>query len=154
MARVTVVGGGVSGLSSAIRLREAGHDVAVISKDYLRGTSSWVATAIWHLFWVNIDERVERWAGETLLELLRLAEDARAGITLVSGIECIRLNTEEEVELHSETATALWKKIVPRYRLVSRYDLVERLPPGYPSDTLAGGYEIGGYGIFRHLVLA
>jgi D-amino-acid oxidase len=143
VARVIVVGGGVSGLSSAISLREAGHDVTVVSKDYLRGTCSWVATAIWHLFWVNIDDRVERWGAGTLKELLRLAGDPRTGITLISGLECVRQNTKQEAELRSGGTTALWQKVVPSYSPLSRQDLIGLLPAGYPIETLVGGYKIG-----------
>ena len=75
MSKVTVIGAGVSGLTTAITLGRAGHDVSIVARDYLRGTTSWVAAAIWHLFRVGIDERVERWSVSTLDRLLDLTAD-------------------------------------------------------------------------------
>ena len=142
MSRVTVVGGGVSGLTSAIRLAEAGHDVSIVARDYLVGTTSWVATAIWHLFWVEIDERVDRWAVEALTELLQLAHDPAAGITRIRGIECVRAATPEAVEFQAGLTGALWKRVVPSYEPLTRDELIQRLPEDYPVDSLLGGYVI------------
>ena len=47
MARIVVVGGGVSGLTSAVVLLERGHEVEVWSRDPLLATVSAVAGAIW-----------------------------------------------------------------------------------------------------------
>ena len=142
MSKVTVVGGGVSGLTTAIRLREAGHEVDVVARDYLLGTTSWVATAIWHLFWVEIDERVERWAVDALTELLRLAGEPGAGVTLVRGVECVRADTPEAEEFAAGLTGALWKKVVPSYEPLTRDQLIARLPEGYDVESLLGGYII------------
>lgn len=146
MATATIIGGGVSGLTSAIRLAEEGHQVRVVARDYGTGTTSWVATAIWHLFWVEVDERVERWAAEALGELLRLANDEpSAGVTRVRGIECVREGTPEADDFLSGRTHALWKQVVPSYEPLERDQLVSRLPPGYPVDQdpkLLGGYTI------------
>jgi D-amino-acid oxidase len=142
VSTVTVLGGGVSGLTSAIRLAEEGNDVQIVARDYLNGTTSWVATAIWHLFWVEIDDRVERWAASTLGELLDLAEDERAGVTVIRGIECIRSGTPEAVDFESGSTESLWMSVVPSYTALSRSELLSRLPEGYPTETLIGGYEI------------
>jgi D-amino-acid oxidase len=141
MSKVTVLGGGVIGLSSAIRLAESGHDVTVVARDYLTGTTSWVATAIWHLFWVELDARVERWATETLEELLRLVAIETAGVTVVRGVECVRAGTDEARELESGLEASPWKSIVP-YAALTRREVIARLPPTYPVDTVIGGYQI------------
>ncbi len=142
MSRMTVLGGGVSGLTSAIRLAEGGDEVSVVARAYQTGTTSWVATAIWHLFWVEIDDRVRRWATVSLQELLRLVDDERSGVTLIRGIECIREGTAEAEEFESGTTETFWKAVVSAYTPLSRENLLERLPSGYPTDTLLGGYEI------------
>ena len=46
--RVIVVGAGVIGLSSALRLAEHGHDVAVLARDLPPETTSAVAAALWY----------------------------------------------------------------------------------------------------------
>ena len=45
--RCTVVGAGVSGLSTAIRLLERGHEVEIVSDKFSPETVSEVAAAIW-----------------------------------------------------------------------------------------------------------
>jgi D-amino-acid oxidase len=142
VARVTVVGGGVSGLSCAIRLSEAGHDTVVVAREYLHGTTSWVATAIWHLFLVNVDDRVDEWAAHTLTELLAMARDPRAGISVVRGIECVRDTMQEATQLSGGGREPLWRGVVPSYRELSRDAILAHLPDGYPSATIVGGYEI------------
>ncbi len=46
--RVIVVGAGVVGLTSAVRLLEAGHRVDVVARDLPLETTSAVAAAIWY----------------------------------------------------------------------------------------------------------
>lgn len=141
MSKVTVIGAGVSGLTTAITLGRAGHDVSIVARDYLRGTTSWVAAAIWHLFRVGIDERVERWSVTTLDRLLELTADPATGVTLVRGVECVRQETPEAADLLAGRTGALWKGLVP-YIPISRDALLARLPADYPGETLVGGYEI------------
>ena len=45
--RCTVVGAGVSGLTTAIRLLESGHEVEIVSDKFSPETVSDVAAAIW-----------------------------------------------------------------------------------------------------------
>ena len=51
--RCTVVGAGVSGLSTAIRLLESGHEVEIVSDKFSPDTGSDVAAAIWFPFLVK-----------------------------------------------------------------------------------------------------
>ncbi|HXD29694.1 MAG TPA: FAD-dependent oxidoreductase [Pyrinomonadaceae bacterium] len=48
--RICVVGGGVNGLSCAIRLREHGHQVTIIARDEGDRTTSSIAAAFWYPF--------------------------------------------------------------------------------------------------------
>jgi D-amino-acid oxidase len=141
VSKVTVIGAGVSGLTTAITLANAGHDVSIVARDYLSGTTSWVAAAIWHLFRVGIDHRVELWASSTLDRLRGLAGDPASGVTLVRGVECVRQGTPEASDLLSGRTGALWAHLVP-YLPISRDALLAQLPIDYPGETLVGGYEI------------
>src|SRR3712207_635236 len=89
MARVVVVGAGVTGRSCAVRLLERGHDVAVVARDLPLETTSAVAAALWYPYLAHPPERVAAWAHATYAELARLAEDAETGIVLRPGTEVL-----------------------------------------------------------------
>ena len=71
--RVIVVGAGVLGLSSALRLAEHGHDVAVLARDLPPETTSAVAAALWYPYRALPRDAVTRWSATTYAELSRLA---------------------------------------------------------------------------------
>lgn len=52
--RVCVIGAGVSGMSSAIRCAEEGHQVTVVAKEEGSQTTSSVAAAFWYPFWTGL----------------------------------------------------------------------------------------------------
>ena len=58
MARVTVVGAGVVGLTCAVRLLEDGHRVDVLARDLPLETTSAVAAAVWYPYLAFPRERV------------------------------------------------------------------------------------------------
>ena len=72
--RCTVVGAGVSGLSCAVRLLEAGHEVEVISDRFSPDTVSDIAAAIWYPFLTAPADRADGWGIATYAELERLSE--------------------------------------------------------------------------------
>lgn len=73
--RVIVVGAGVIGLSCAVRLAEAGYDVAVFARDLPLETTSAVSAAIWYPFLSAPQDRVSSWAVTSYDEFVKLAED-------------------------------------------------------------------------------
>jgi D-amino-acid oxidase len=77
MSHVTVIGAGVSGLSSAIRLLEAGFAVTIFTREQPVQTTSAAAGAIWYGW---LDERRRAWALVTLKELKRLAHLPESGV--------------------------------------------------------------------------
>ncbi|MFN8077137.1 MAG: FAD-dependent oxidoreductase [Kineosporiaceae bacterium] len=85
--RVTVVGAGVVGLSCAVRLAEAGRDVAVLARDLPGETTSSMAGALWLPGPPPADPRWTAWAWDTWDELARLAraDDAATGVRLLPG---------------------------------------------------------------------
>ncbi len=87
-SRITVVGAGVIGLSSAVRLAEAGHAVDVLARELPLETTSAVAGGLWLPFLAEPAEAVARWARLTLDELLALdavEDQARTGIAVREG---------------------------------------------------------------------
>jgi D-amino-acid oxidase len=90
MARVLVVGAGVVGLSCAVRLLEAGHDVAVVARDLPLETTSAVAAALWGPYRAFPFERVSAWSRATYAELETLAAVDGSGVRMVPGTELHR----------------------------------------------------------------
>jgi len=82
MFDVVVVGAGVIGLTSAIRLREAGARVALVAADPPEHTVSAVAAAVWYPTHTDPDPRVLAWAGETYDELARQAAAGAPGVVM------------------------------------------------------------------------
>jgi len=83
---VLVIGAGVSGLTAAICLAEAGCGVTVAAAQRAPQITSAAAGAIWGPHLVGIDERVTRWGAVTLARLTELATDPASGVHLASGV--------------------------------------------------------------------
>jgi D-amino-acid oxidase len=87
---VLVVGAGVVGLTTAIRLAEQGLAVLVRTDRPPAETTSAVAGAIWGPHLVEDSERTAGWRRETLAVLRDLATDPATGVRIATGIEATR----------------------------------------------------------------
>jgi D-amino-acid oxidase len=99
--KVAVVGAGVIGLSTAIRLAEEGFDVQVISGELPSDTTSAVAAAFWYPFQVGGYRRM--WATESYHVFRSLIGVEGSGVTLCEGIEYFDLadqQTQDEMREH------------------------------------------------------
>ena len=85
-----VVGAGVVGLSCAVRLLEAGHDVAVLARDLPLETTSSVAAALWYPYRALPQDRVTAWAATTYDVLGGLAAEPDTGVVMRAGTEVFR----------------------------------------------------------------
>jgi len=116
--RCTVVGAGVSGLSSGIRLLENGHEVEIISDKFSPETVSDVAAAIWYPFLVRPADRADIWGIETYRNLEGICkEDPEAGVKMRDGREYLR----DVVELPP------WKDEIAAFRILEEGEI----PEGY-----------------------
>src|SRR5689334_9680267 len=88
-----VVGAGVSGLTSAIRLTECGLRVLVRAAKPPRQTTSCAAGAIWGPHMVTHDRALD-WALESLAVFRELAAEPATGVTMVAGVEAGRDGVE------------------------------------------------------------
>jgi D-amino-acid oxidase len=86
MARVTVVGGGVVGLTSALRLAQAGHDVRCVRDAAVGDTVSSVAGGLWFPYHVEPRARVSAWGAVALEAFTALAADPSTGVALREGL--------------------------------------------------------------------
>jgi len=109
MSRVIVVGAGVVGLSCAVRLLEAGHDVDVLARDLPLETTSSVAAAVWGPYRADPPERILAWCKAGYDEFALLAGRPDTGVVMLSG-----------TELHREpTPDPFWREAVPDLTRVS-----------------------------------
>ncbi|MCM1973156.1 MULTISPECIES: FAD-dependent oxidoreductase [Streptomyces] len=86
-ASVVVIGAGVSGLSTAVCLAEAGMDVRVDTDRPSGVTTSAAAGAMWDPYLAEPSDLVERWGRETLSVLTELSGRADTGVRLVEGTQ-------------------------------------------------------------------
>lgn len=90
MARVTVVGAGVIGLSCAVRLLERGHRVDVLARELPLETTSAVAAAIWYPYLAEPRDRVLDWGSRSFRTFAGLAADEpESGVRMVRGTEVL-----------------------------------------------------------------
>ena len=115
MSRVIVVGAGIVGLTSAVRLLDAGHRVDVVARDLPLETTSAVAAALWYPYLASPRERVTTWARTTYGVLEGLADDPETGVSMRTGTVLVR----------EPSADAWWRDAVPAL------DRETALPPGY-----------------------
>jgi D-amino-acid oxidase len=114
-----VVGAGVIGLTCAIRLAEAGHEVNVVARDLPLETTSAVAAALWYPYRAFPFDRVTDWAATSYDEFRRIAEaQPAAGVRMRAGRELLRTTQTEE---------PWWASAVPDLRRV------DAPPAGYAS---------------------
>lgn len=85
-----VIGAGVSGLTTAICLAEAGLRVRVWTADPPKQTTSMAAGAMWGPYLVEPIDRVRVWSARTLEVFRQLALDPQTGVHLTAGVEASR----------------------------------------------------------------
>jgi D-amino-acid oxidase len=122
--RVTVVGAGVAGLTTAIELENRGHDVTVVAAERGDAITSSVAGAVWFPYRAGESPRVLDWAHRTRVRLAELAaRDASAGVDLLTFYECAEDDVRPwwadgidvaRVRAPVEGAPPAWRFVAPR----------------------------------------
>ncbi len=88
--RVTVLGAGAVGLTTAIRLLEAGCDVRVVTAAPIEATTSWITAGIWFPTHVGPPDRVAAWGQRTYGVLAEQARDAVPGVVMRESLALYR----------------------------------------------------------------
>lgn len=123
MSRETLVlGCGVSGLTTSIRLLEAGHRVRLLTRELPFSSVSGVAPAIWHPYQAFPEEKVVPWAKRTLQVLEELAEDSGTGVSTVTLLELFEEPPEPE---------PAWIGLLRSHRKARPDELPEEYGAGY-----------------------
>ncbi len=108
-----VIGAGVIGLTTAIRLLEAGFSVRTISRQPIEETTSIIAGAVWYPYLASGD-RIQSWAAESLQTYEKMSRDAPE-----AGIDPLSL-----MELHeAETPDPWWRDRVTDFRRLTSSEL-------------------------------
>lgn len=115
-----VVGCGVNGLTTAVRLLEAGFKVRIVTRERTPNTTSDIAAAVWYPFRCGPPDRALLWSRRSFRALRELARDVATGVTMVPGIDLKDVDDGRD---------PWWMEAVDSLR---RADSGE-LPPGYLS---------------------
>jgi D-amino-acid oxidase len=125
MKKITVVGCGISGLSSGLVLAKAGYEVQILAKNLPPNTGSNKAAAFWSPYYANGD-RVARWAKESYFGYEKLSQISESGISMT---KLHRFRKKDFAEAED------WEAAIPEGRLHILEK--EKLPSGYDE-----GFEV------------
>ena len=99
-----MIGAGVSGLTTAVCLAEAGASVAIHAAEPPARTTSVAAGAVWGPHLVGADTRVPAWAAVTLDQFRELS-GAQPSVHMASGTAAARDADAEPPEFAADTAS-------------------------------------------------
>jgi len=114
-----VVGAGVSGLSSGIRLLQDGWNVTIWSSEFSPNTTSDVAAALWYPFLSAPAEKTDVWGSNTYNVLKKLAIQNDTGVSMTQTYEYFR----------SSQPDPSWKDVVDNFERTN-----ENLPSEYAES--------------------
>jgi D-amino-acid oxidase len=149
---VAVVGAGVSGLTTAVCLAEAGCRVRVTADLPPERTTSAAAGAMWGPYLVEPRDKVAAWSQTSLECFTRLAADPATGVSVVSGIEAARTPAPLPDWASTVGAVACEANDLPDgYVAGWRYAVPLIDMPRYLSYLLARFHAAGGTLAVRHV---
>jgi len=121
--KALVIGCGIIGLTSGIRLLEDGFEVEIVAAGIPPDTTSNVATAYWYPFRVSPPEKVLPWAAFTYEKYMELSEIPGIGVGVFNFVQIF----DHEVD------DPFWKPAVRDFRRVTKNEM----PPGYVDGYIA-----------------
>lgn len=119
--KATVIGCGVMGLTSAIRLIESGFEARIIAKDLPPNTTSDTAGAIWYPYRCLPEDKALDWGSKTLGHYYKMMDQPESGVFPVQFTEY----------LPEKSLNPWWKSAVRDFGRVS---------PGNIPDIYQDGY--------------
>jgi D-amino-acid oxidase len=116
-----VLGCGVIGLTSAIRLLENGFGVTIVTRDLPPNTTSIAAGAYWY---GSISGRARQWARASLDEYIRLATLDRSGVRMTKLREVASAPMDDP----------WFKDLIPSFERIPKSELPARCSDGYVME--------------------
>ena len=151
--RIVVVGSGISGLTTAISLLEAGHRVRLVAAEPSTSTTSALAAAVWFPTHVGPWERVLRWGEDTYRVLADHAATRVAGVVMRESLGLYRQPPAEPAWAAAvggvRPATA--DELPPGYRHGLRFVVPLAEMPRYLPWLVARIHGLGGEFVQRHV---
>ena len=123
---ITVLGAGVSGITTAIRLLESGFKVTIVAKNMSPDTVSDVAAAWWYPFLVEPVEKTNKWSSETFYELIRLKNE--------ENVDCITMRLGREY-LKDECELPGWGSEIPHFRVLDNSEIISGYNFGWEIEA-------------------
>ena len=100
-ASAVVIGAGVSGLTSAVCLVEAGHSVRVWAADLPLDTTSLVAGGLWGPSFQAPVDKTLAWTHTSLRDFRALAEDPETGVRMAPSLSVSTAPMDGEIDRKS-----------------------------------------------------
>ena len=115
--KITIIGCGVIGLTTGIRLLEANYEVTIVTKEMPQNTTSNWAAAIWFPYHVYPFDKAIKWGSNTYNVFQTLLNVPSAGVR----------NTTMYLLEPDEPERPWWADAVPDYQIATK----DELPDGY-----------------------
>ncbi len=126
MKRIAVIGAGVIGLTTAIRLLEHGYIVTIFARDILHNTTSRAASALWIPIKAGPEKLIFKWARQSREVYNTMPPES--GVSLVDVVDFVRDNEP----------TPMWAQIHNDYHELPAAEL----PPTYTKAYAARVHNI------------
>ncbi|HEV7126817.1 MAG TPA: FAD-dependent oxidoreductase [Ktedonobacterales bacterium] len=120
-----VIGCGVSGLTTGLRLLEAGHTVTIWASARPPHTTSNIAAAVWYPYKAYPEDRVTAWGAVAYQRFKALSADAQTGVRMAHALEA----------LGEPSGDPWWVSAVEGFRHAGRDELPAGYVDGYVLDA-------------------
>lgn len=120
---ITVLGAGVIGLTTALKLSEAGHAVTIRTWRIPPDTTSDKAAAFWSPYRIGEEDRTFSWIAETYRTLQDISRIPGSGVSMIPLRKLLKDPTD--------TSDAWWLKAIPGKQYAPL--AIGELPPGYAA---------------------
>ena len=123
--KITIVGAGISGLTTAYALGKQKHKIKIIARDFTPNITSDRAAAFWFPYHIRNDERGIHWCKRSYEVYKRLSKDSLSGVSMQKLLKVVRKGVQEQ--------EMTWFSFMPEgsYRILERHETPEGYATGY-----------------------